>query len=34
LERFPLTKEGIDTSLKKLENGEMRYRGVLVAQSA
>ena len=31
VEKFPLTKEGIDASLKKLEDGKMRYRGVLVA---
>jgi D-arabinose 1-dehydrogenase-like Zn-dependent alcohol dehydrogenase len=34
LERFPLTKEGIDTSIKRLEDGQMRYRGVLVAEDA
>jgi D-arabinose 1-dehydrogenase-like Zn-dependent alcohol dehydrogenase len=34
VEKFPLTKEGIDASLKKLEDGKMRYRGVLVAQDA
>lgn len=31
LEEFPFTVEGISTALKKLSNGEMRYRGVLVA---
>lgn len=31
LEKFPLTEEGIDASFKKLRDGEMRYRGVLVA---
>jgi D-arabinose 1-dehydrogenase-like Zn-dependent alcohol dehydrogenase len=29
---FPLTKEGIETSMKTLREGKMRYRGVLVAQ--
>ena len=29
---FPLTKEGIDEAFKTLEDGKMRYRGVLVAQ--
>jgi D-arabinose 1-dehydrogenase-like Zn-dependent alcohol dehydrogenase len=34
VEKFPLTKEGIDASIKKLEDGKMRYRGVLVAEDA
>jgi D-arabinose 1-dehydrogenase-like Zn-dependent alcohol dehydrogenase len=29
---FPLTLEGVKESLKTLEEGKMRYRGVLVAQ--
>lgn len=31
LDKFPLTKEGIDTSLRKLLDGKIRYRAVLVA---
>lgn len=29
---FPLNKQGIDEAFKTLEDGKMRYRGVLVAQ--
>jgi D-arabinose 1-dehydrogenase-like Zn-dependent alcohol dehydrogenase len=29
---FPMTKEGIETAMKTLREGKMRYRGVLVAQ--
>jgi len=29
-EKFPMTKEGIEESIKRLEDGTMRYRGVLV----
>ena len=29
-EKFPLSTEGIEQSLKKLEQGTIRYRGVLV----
>jgi D-arabinose 1-dehydrogenase-like Zn-dependent alcohol dehydrogenase len=32
IETFPMTVEGITESMKKLEEGKMRYRGVLVAQ--
>lgn len=32
-EKFPLTESGIETALKKLEEGTMRYRGVLIAQN-
>lgn len=28
---FPLTLQGVEESLKTLEDGKMRYRGVLVA---
>jgi D-arabinose 1-dehydrogenase-like Zn-dependent alcohol dehydrogenase len=28
---FPLTLEGVKDSLKTLEEGKMRYRGVLIA---
>lgn len=28
---FPLTLQGVEDSLKTLEDGKMRYRGVLVA---
>ncbi|PBP18595.1 alcohol dehydrogenase [Diplocarpon rosae] len=31
IEEFPMTVEGIETSMKKLAEGKMRYRGVLVA---
>lgn len=30
LEKFPFTLDGISSALKKLEDGGMRYRGVLV----
>jgi len=30
--KFPLTKEGIEESIKVLREGKMRYRGVLVAE--
>ena len=32
IEQFPMTVEGITESMKKLEDGQMRYRGVVVAQ--
>ena len=32
IEEFPLTKKGIEKGFEHLENGNMRYRGVLVAQ--
>jgi len=32
IEQFPMTVEGIEESMKKLEDGKMRYRGVVVAQ--
>ncbi|KAF8199818.1 NADP-dependent alcohol dehydrogenase [Mycena galopus ATCC 62051] len=32
IERFPLTKSGVEEGLAKLREGKMRYRGVLVAQ--
>jgi hypothetical protein len=32
IERFPLTKEGVVDSLTKLDEGKMRYRGVLYAE--
>ena len=32
IERFPLNKEGIEKAFEHLDHGEMRYRGVLVAQ--
>lgn len=31
IETFPMTIEGIEEAFKKLEDGKMRYRGVLVA---
>jgi D-arabinose 1-dehydrogenase-like Zn-dependent alcohol dehydrogenase len=31
IESFPLDLAGVNTAMKKLRNGEMRYRGVLVA---
>jgi hypothetical protein len=30
--KFPLTKDGIETAVEKLRNGEIRYRAVLVNQ--
>ena len=32
VQEFPLTLEGVKEAFEKLENGQMRYRGVLVAQ--
>jgi len=32
IEKFPMTVEGITEAMAKLERGEMRYRGVVVAQ--
>lgn len=32
IEEFPMTEEGIAKCIEKLENGEMRYRGVLAVQ--
>lgn len=32
IEKFPLNKEGIEKAFEHLDHGEMRYRGVLVAQ--
>lgn len=32
IEKFPMTVEGITESMKKLEDGKMRYRAVVVAQ--
>lgn len=32
LEKFPMTKEGITEAMDKLNNGGMRYRGVLIPQ--
>jgi alcohol dehydrogenase (NADP+) len=29
VERFPMTEDGLKTAFDRLENGEMRYRGVL-----
>ena len=34
IEHFPLTKQGVVDSLKKLDEGKMRYRGVLYAEGA
>ncbi len=31
IEEFPMTVEGIEASMKKLDEGNMRYRAVLVA---
>jgi len=30
IEKFPMTVEGIEACMTKLEEGKMRYRGVLV----
>ena len=32
LQKFPMTKEGITKAMDTLNNGEMRYRGVLIPQ--
>lgn len=32
VEKFPMTVEGIEQAMKKLDDGEMRYRGVLIPQ--
>ena len=32
VEKFPLDKEGIEKAFEHLDHGEMRYRGVLVAE--
>lgn len=32
IETFPLTKEGVEGAFEHLDKGQMRYRGVLVAQ--
>lgn len=32
IETFPLTREGIEESMEKLDQGKMRYRAVLVAE--
>ena len=32
IEKFPMSKEGIEKAFERLGKGEMRYRGVLVAQ--
>ncbi|KAK1075274.1 hypothetical protein LTR33_009563 [Friedmanniomyces endolithicus] len=32
VEKFPMTKEGIEEGMAKLDKGEMRYRGVFVAE--
>lgn len=34
IDPFPLTLQGVKDSLKKLDEGEMRYRGVLYAEDA
>ena len=34
IERFPLTLSGVKDSLQKLDEGKMRYRGVLYAEGA
>jgi D-arabinose 1-dehydrogenase-like Zn-dependent alcohol dehydrogenase len=30
IEKFPMTQQGITEAMKKLEDGKMRYRGVVV----
>jgi D-arabinose 1-dehydrogenase-like Zn-dependent alcohol dehydrogenase len=32
IERFPMTKKGVEEGMGKLRDGKMRYRGVLVAE--
>jgi D-arabinose 1-dehydrogenase-like Zn-dependent alcohol dehydrogenase len=31
IERFPMTRDGVEEGMAKLREGKMRYRGVLVA---
>ncbi|KAJ7881402.1 NADP-dependent alcohol dehydrogenase-like protein [Mycena leptocephala] len=33
IERFPMTKDGVEEGVAKLREGKMRYRGVLVANA-
>ncbi|KAJ7757699.1 chaperonin 10-like protein [Mycena maculata] len=33
IERFPMTKAGVEEGMSRLRDGKMRYRGVLVAQN-
>jgi D-arabinose 1-dehydrogenase-like Zn-dependent alcohol dehydrogenase len=33
IERFPMTKDGVEVGVAKLREGKMRYRGVLVANA-
>jgi D-arabinose 1-dehydrogenase-like Zn-dependent alcohol dehydrogenase len=32
IETFPMTGQGIEEALQKLDEGKIRYRGVLVAE--
>lgn len=32
IEKFPMTKEAITEAMDKLNNGDIRYRGVFIAQ--
>ena len=34
IETFPMTEEGIEEALDKLDKGNVRYRGVLIPQTA
>lgn len=34
IEKFPMSTEGVEQSLKKLEEGKMRYRGVLAVYNS
>ena len=34
LEKFPMTEQGITEAMEKLDSGSMRYRGVLIPESA
>ena len=34
IEKFPMTEQGVTEALDKLAAGSMRYRGVLVRESA
>lgn len=34
IEKFPMTEKGVTEALDKLASGSMRYRGVLVPESA
>lgn len=32
VEKFPMTEKGIEEAMKKLDDGKMRYRGVVIPE--